>query len=68
MEPSDSNNAAPSLEDLEKNAEYNLNQQLDKMQKESDKKVLGNLTSRNVIEYFFLIIIVATILAVFASL
>lgn len=58
---------APSLADLEEQADSNLDTQINKMKKESDKTVLGNLTSKNIIEYLFLIIVVAIILAVFAS-
>ena len=58
---------APSLADLEAQADSNLDKEINKMKKESDKTVLGNLTSKNIIEYLFLIIVVAIILAVFAS-
>lgn len=58
---------SPSLEELEERADNNLSLELDKMVKNSNKKVLGNLTTKNIIEYVFLIIIVGIILAVFAS-
>lgn len=59
---------APSVDELERQADSNLNKELENMEKQSNKTVLGNLTSKNVIEYLFLIIVVAIILAVFASL
>ena len=59
---------APSLDNLEERADNNVSKQFDNMVKESDKTVVGNLTTKNIIEWLFLIIIVTIILAVFASL
>jgi hypothetical protein len=56
---------APSQEETE--ADNNLDEEIEKLVPKHEKTVFFNLSSQNVIEYLFLVLIVAVLLIVFAS-